>query len=130
MKLRGRPLRRGATMLELAFVLPAMLLLIVGAVELGRGVWTYTTLAHAVQEGARLAAVEESVDLDRMAARVADAAVGLDAERLEVTLTEQTEPADSLEIAVRYPFDFIAGSLFGAGDGIVLESSARAPIPH
>lgn len=122
MKIRPR---RGASMLEMAFVLPAMLMLIVGAVEMGRGVWTYTTLAHAARQGARFALTQDVPDREAVAERVARAAVGLEIERLEVTLAERDEPADSLEIGVRYPFDFVGAALIGAGDGLILESRAR-----
>ena len=122
-----RRARRGATMLEMAFVLPAMVLLIVGAVEVGRGVWTYTTLAHAARQGARFALAQAEPDSQAVAARVARAAVGLDPERLEVKLEGPLDGADAIEIRVRYPFEFIAGPLVGAREGILLEGRALAP---
>jgi Flp pilus assembly protein TadG len=48
--LRGR---RGSSTVELAIVFPILLLLFVGAAELGRMFYTYTTLAKATKAGAR-----------------------------------------------------------------------------
>jgi Flp pilus assembly protein TadG len=48
--LRGR---RGSATVELAIVFPILLLLFVGAAELGRMFYTYTTLAKATKAGAR-----------------------------------------------------------------------------
>ena len=47
----------GNTAIEFALVLPAFLLLIFGIVEFGRLMWVDNTLRHAVQEGARCAAL-------------------------------------------------------------------------
>jgi len=63
----GRRLNRlfrredGAAMVELAIVLPVLLLLFVGAVELGRMFYTYTTLAKATKSGARYLSTSRNV---------------------------------------------------------------------
>src|SRR6266404_2780751 len=44
---------KGAAVVELAIVFPILLLLFVGAAELGRLFYTYTTLAKATKTGAR-----------------------------------------------------------------------------
>src|SRR6266446_4923964 len=44
---------RGSSVVELAIVFPILLLLFVGAAELGRLFYTYTTLAKATKTGAR-----------------------------------------------------------------------------
>ncbi len=43
----------GTQMIELAFVLPVLVLLFAGTTELGRLFYTYTTLAKATEVGAR-----------------------------------------------------------------------------
>jgi Flp pilus assembly protein TadG len=77
----GKALRRvskredGSSMIELAIVLPVLLLLFVGAAELGRLFYTYTTLAKATKVGARYLSTSKlassSVAADRTAATVA-----------------------------------------------------------
>jgi Flp pilus assembly protein TadG len=47
----------GAALVEFAIVLPVLLLLAFGIIDLGRLLYTYNNLTSAVREGARLAAV-------------------------------------------------------------------------
>ena len=51
----------GTQMVEFAIVLPIMLLLFAGAVEIGRMFHTYTTLAKATRAGARYLSTVQSV---------------------------------------------------------------------
>lgn len=49
--------REGAAAVEAAFVLPLLLLLLLGTIEFGRLAWTRVALDYAVQEAARCASV-------------------------------------------------------------------------
>ena len=46
---------RGVNLIEMALVLPLLLLLLAGVVDLGRAFYTYVSLTNAVREGARFA---------------------------------------------------------------------------
>jgi hypothetical protein len=48
----------GQTLIEFALVLPVFMLIVFGLVDVGRLVYTNTTLSQAAREGARLAAAE------------------------------------------------------------------------
>ena len=52
------PAPRGQTLVEVAFVLPILLLLVFGLIDMGRFVLADSILSQASREGARLAAVE------------------------------------------------------------------------
>lgn len=55
-----RRLRRGeegSTVIEFAMVLPVLVLFFFGIIEFGRFMWAENSLRHAVQEGARCAAL-------------------------------------------------------------------------
>ena len=52
--------RQGATAVEMALLLPALLLFFLGIVEFGRALWTQTSLQFAVSAAARCAAVNPS----------------------------------------------------------------------
>jgi uncharacterized membrane protein len=52
---------RGAMALEFALVLPALLLFVLGLMDVGRLIWTQTTLDRAVEAAARCGAVETSL---------------------------------------------------------------------
>jgi hypothetical protein len=47
----------GSMALEYGLLLPALLLLILGTMDVGRLIWTYTTLHRAVEASARCAAI-------------------------------------------------------------------------
>ena len=49
---------KGASAVELALILPILILLIFGIVEFGIAFNNYITITHAAREGARLAAVD------------------------------------------------------------------------
>jgi hypothetical protein len=64
--------RRGAALVEAAFALPILLILIVGIVEFGRFIHTKVTLDNAVREGARFASTGQRLaDPDDPEARMA-----------------------------------------------------------
>jgi len=58
----GRRRRRGQhgqSLVEFAFVLPIIILVIVAFVEIGRAVFAFNTIANAARQGARVAAVNQ-----------------------------------------------------------------------
>lgn len=56
--------RRGAAAVELAFVSPIFLILVFGIVEFGRGMTLGNLLTNVALEGARMAAVDGSTNVD------------------------------------------------------------------
>ena len=93
--------RRGASAVEAAFTLPAVILLSVGAIELGRVVWAQASINHAVKETARFASV-------RGAASDSVATEG----QLETMARELAElPADTLIAGVSWDPDNMPGSV-------------------
>jgi Flp pilus assembly protein TadG len=59
----GRRGARGQSLVEFALVLPIIVLLIAGFVEIGRAVFAYNTIANAARQGARVAAVNQLADV-------------------------------------------------------------------
>ncbi len=53
---------KGQSMVELALILPILLLLLFGTIEFGRVFYSYITITSAVREGARAAAVGKTDD--------------------------------------------------------------------
>jgi Flp pilus assembly protein TadG len=49
--------KRGTTALEFGIILPVLLLFLLGIIDIGRLLWTYSTLYHACESAARCAAV-------------------------------------------------------------------------
>ena len=124
--------RRGATMVEFALFFLLFLMLAVGLMELGRGIWTYTTLAHAARQGARYALVHGLAnpiagDDPSIEAVVKANAVGLDGSEISVLTTwdPANEPGSVVEVQVRYPFRLAVAPLILAQDSIQMGSTSR-----
>ena len=54
--------RRGAAVVEMAFVLPVFVLIILGMIEVGRGIMVAELMSNAAREGARQSIVEGSTN--------------------------------------------------------------------
>ena len=76
----------GQSAVELALVLPLLVLLLLGMVQVGLVVRDQVLLTHAAREAAREAAVDPSPDAPR---RAALSGAGLDPARLEVRVTRE-----------------------------------------
>ncbi len=89
--------------LEYGLTLPALLLLILGAMDAGRLIWTYTTLNRAVEASARCAAINPSAC--GTAAQIADRAVS-EAWGLGVTAGTFTAQTEACGASVTANYDF------------------------
>lgn len=121
---RPRPGREaGQSTVELALVLPILVLLVFGIAEFGRVIHAYLTIEHAAREGARLGIVGASDDAIRD--RVMQMTVGLEPSRVTVSITPSVRrPGDSLEVRVRYVLPLVVPLISNAfGNEIPLEAS-------
>ena len=96
--------RRGATILEFTLIGIAMIFVIISFFEMARGMWAYQTLAYAVREGTRYAAMHGKdcaspntcqVTVAQIVGVIKSAAVGIDASTTTVTLTPASGSATS-----------------------------------
>src|SRR5436190_16717899 len=113
---RRCPGRGGATVLEMAVVAPAVLLLLFGMIDLGIAVYAYNTLAEAVRAGTRYAAVHGShatgpagpVANDKQVEDVVRSyAPGFVASRLRVSSTwpdGDNEPNSHITVSANYDY--------------------------
>ena len=83
-------------MAEFALVLPIFLLIVLGLVDLGRAVFSYTSITNAAREGARLAIVNQDEDLIKQRATEQTAVAQADVDELEVTFFEALPNADPM----------------------------------
>src|SRR4051794_23819275 len=96
MKLYKRPRRKGQALLEFTLTAIPMMFLLISVEEMARGMWIYTTLAHAVKEATRYGIVHGAdcaqadsscpVTLGQVATRIQQAGQGLDPAHLNVVL--------------------------------------------
>ncbi len=90
----------GNAMLEFTFVGIPLIFILISIFEVSRGMWIYHTLAYAVKDAARFAAVHGQrcvnagagcpVTVGALAARLRDAGVGLLPDRFNVTFATST----------------------------------------
>jgi Flp pilus assembly protein TadG len=130
---------RGAAAVEFAIVLPLLLLLLVGSVELGRVMWTYNTMLSGVEEGARYVLVHArssaplpSCDAQSAAAacpapsgtplancaasQVQDVLQSYQASGIGVSVREDASSSPpAVTLCASYLFDFIAPAILPPG---------------
>ena len=79
---------RGQSIVEFALIIPIVVLAITVFIDLGRVVYSYSALSHAVREGTRFAIVhppDTEEEENAIIAVIIDNAVGLDETNLTVT---------------------------------------------
>ncbi len=81
-------MNRGQSIVEFALIIPIVILAITVFIDLGRVVYSYSALSHAVREGTRFAIVNPPGTEEAKNAIIAvikDSAVGLDETNINVT---------------------------------------------
>lgn len=94
---------RGQALVELALILPVVLLLLTGMIEGGRIFHAYLTVVHAAREGARTAAVVQ--DDSVVVQRVQKAAPSLPADELEIEINpvaSSRRRGEPVQVSVQY----------------------------
>jgi Flp pilus assembly protein TadG len=120
---------RGAAAVEFALLLPLLLLIVFGIIDVGRALNAQITLAEAAREGARLAATGQPA----VVARTQAAAVGQANVSVTVTYCQPgAGPEADAEVQVSTPFSFvtpIAALLGGSSAGSSITLTAQAVMP-
>lgn len=128
--------RGGTALIEAAVVLPVLILLLLGIMEVGRALMTYNLLTRAVRAGTRLAVVDPELEdddpavLDRISSLVKDG--GATVAESEVRFTGgQPEPGDPLRgemvrVSARVDFVPAVSMVFGSSATIPLRAQVIA----
>jgi Flp pilus assembly protein TadG len=138
---------RGQAAVEFALVGVIFFMLVMGLIEVGRAVWHYNALSHAVREGARYAMVHGSEDTDpsgpgssyysapdqdsQVTQTVEDFASGLDVSNLTVSsewLSGSNIPGTKVQVTGEYEFEPIFG--FAGMVSFTMTSSTTMEITH
>ncbi len=103
----------GAAMVEVAIVLPVLLLLVFGIIDFGRLYNTQVTLTHAAREGVRDYAIfQDPLQAENVARQ---AVTSFDPAPMVVT-TSACDPGQPATMTITYPFD---SSIPFLGEGII-----------
>lgn len=95
----GGPAERGQSTVELALVLPVVVLLLLAVLQIGLVARDIVLVTHACREAARAASVDDDPAAPR---RAAIAAGGLDEERLAVAVSGRDGPGSRARVVVTY----------------------------
>ncbi len=125
--------RTGAAATEFAIILPVFALMLLGAIEFGRGIMVGQVVTNAAREGARMAIIDGSTPTDVQASVIAslDTQLGIDSSAggATVVLTVEgggglvdAETGDLCTVSVSVPYEatkytslsFLSGSSFTA----------------
>ncbi len=127
---------RGQSAVEFALAFPVVVLLILGLVDLGRLMWAYQSLAHAVREGARYAIVHGSASpqpADQAAIRdvVVQAAATLNPDQITVLVSWDPDNSPGSRVTVEAHYTFRpATTLFAQGVALDISSRSTMTIGH
>jgi Flp pilus assembly protein TadG len=122
----ARPRReRGAAAVEMAIVLPVLLMIIFGIVDFGRMLNAQVTLTEAAREGARSAAVGQTTTETN--ARVANVTSGMTGVTTDIAGCAGTTDAT---VTVHYTFSYVTpfaaiARMFGSGPGGTVAMSGK-----
>jgi Flp pilus assembly protein TadG len=125
----------GQTTVEFALTIPAMLILIMGIMDLGRFLFYNSTLSNAVREGTRYGIVQQEYDestLADIAQKVMDHAIAVKPEDLLVNVIYDPE---NQSITVTTVYTFVPATpigilILGSGDGIVMHAEATMNVEN
>jgi Flp pilus assembly protein TadG len=138
----------GQALVEFAITLPIVVLIIVGLIDLGRGIYTYNTLAQAARQANRTAMVDQDVSSVVAVAASNAATLGLSSSNVDVCFktatSTQTDCSDPTADACASPYSIgclaivrthigfspitpIIGSIVGS---IQLSSTSIEPIEY
>lgn len=108
---------RGATALEYAVALPALLLLVLGLIDTARLIWTYTTLQRAATAAARWGAINTTYARECATAPCPSVPSAGDIQQKAVNETwmlsvqtsafSVTQPSCGLQVNVNYSYTFL-----------------------
>ncbi|TFV53648.1 pilus assembly protein [Geodermatophilus sp. DF01-2] len=111
--------QRGATAVEFAFIVPLLLVLVLGIAEFGHAFQVQGTLSAAAREGARVMALQNSPAAARTAVRDATPTLDPAITDAQITVTPTACPTTSttptnVRVTIDYPMPFLT-DFFGAG---------------
>ncbi len=121
----------GSVAIEYSIVLPLVLLFFVGLADVGRALWSYTTLARAVASAAECGAVNTTTcgTSTAVASYGVAQAVGLALSSANFTITAATcgtKVQGSFAFKFYIPWTYIAAP-FGAANQLTLSTTACFP---
>ncbi len=110
---------RGATAVEFAFVVPLLILLVLGIAEFGRAFQVQGTISAAAREGVRMMALQNDPAAARAAVRNAASSLNPGVTDAQIAITPASCPTldagtTQVRLTVNYPMPYLT-DFFGSG---------------
>ena len=110
---------RGATAVEFAFIVPLLLMLVLGIAEFGHAFQVQGTLSAAAREGVRAMALQNDPAAARTAVRNAAASLHPGVTDAQIAITPASCPtvgggSTNVRLTISYPMPYLTG-FFGSG---------------
>jgi Flp pilus assembly protein TadG len=121
--------QEGQSMVEVALVLPVLLLILLGIFDFGRAIFAYNLVSNAAREGARAAIVDQNPTVVEDEARAT--AISLDPALMTVTFTTCAPPIKigcEAIVTVDYEWSAITPLMSSVVGPISLSSTTEMPI--
>lgn len=93
---------RGQSLVEMALVLPILIIILFGILEFGRIFHSYLVITHAAREGARFGVISKNVDQIKQKVQDVSAGINLELDDIEVNPSESISPGVPLTVSVEY----------------------------
>ncbi len=81
---------KGQALVEFAIVLPVIVFIVLGILDVGRAVYSYNTLAESARQAARMAIVDQHTDAVQAVGIASGATLGLAAANVDVCFKKAT----------------------------------------
>ena len=109
---------RGATAVEFAFIVPLLIVLVLGIAEFGRAFQVQGTLSAAAREGVRLMALQNDPAAAKAAVRNAAPSLNPALTDAQITITPTSCPvvnagSTTVRLTITYPMPYLTG-FFGS----------------
>jgi Flp pilus assembly protein TadG len=110
---------RGASAVEFAFIVPLLIVLVLGIAEFGRAFQVQGTLSAAAREGVRAMALQNNPTAARTAVKNAATSLNPKLTDAQITITPATCPtvnpgSTNVKLTISYPMPFLT-KFFGSG---------------
>lgn len=124
---RRKERNEGQATVEMALVLPVLIWLLIGTVDIARMANAYLTVQHAAREAVRLG-ITGATDA-AVTQRALDAAAGLDPTSLTVSVTPAGLRPTGTDVTVTVSYQYSVLALMGIiGDDVPLQGSLTARV--
>src|SRR5688572_18355465 len=108
------PARCGSSMVEFAFVSPALILALLGVTEFGYLLWNRHSLEFAVEESGRMVLTKQTITDDEIIADVKARIINIDSGAVTASIVRETIGVTTfVSINISYTYTYLFGGYFG-----------------